>query len=442
MNNKEEIILQNIAADKEHFDMVLSLALDLCGGLLTCGASVNRVEIACQKICLAYGAEEVNVFAFPSVIQASIKLSDGGEVSQMKRIYSSFNNFHKLEVLNQLSRDICSKKYEVAEARRILDEVLQNKYYSLPIVVAGGGIAAGAFTVFFGGSVIDAIPAALIGFLMTYLNFVLSGREFNGYARTFTLSVIGGICSALFSWILGLCGVACNCSMVMIGTIMVVIPGLLVCNAVRDMFAGDLFSGSFELLNGILTTLAIAAGYGASLFALKSIANLTEVVPRTGVEYYVYIMISCIIGSGGFSVMFNCHIKRLLIAMINIIVTFVIYLLMEAYVGDLFMDVLVATLFAATAGEIMARVFKAPSTIFMVPAIMAFVPGGSLYYAISNAISGSSELAFSWGKAAGMIFLGIAVGISVITAIFQLIRPVKMRIDLMFNQNNNKNNGK
>jgi uncharacterized membrane protein YjjP (DUF1212 family)/uncharacterized membrane protein YjjB (DUF3815 family) len=418
--------------DKKHFDKVLALALDLCGGLLTCGTSVNRVEIACQKICLAFGAKEVNVFAFPSIIQASIKLADGGEVSQMKRIYFSFNNFHKMEMLNQLSRDICDKGYSVERAREELDKILANKYYSLPAVVAGGGIAAGAFTVFFGGSLIDSIPAMLIGFLMTYLNFFFLEREFNSYARTFMLSVIGGISSIVLSWLFTICGANCNCSMVMIGTIMVVIPGLLVCNAVRDMFAGDLFSGSFELLNGIITTLAIAAGYGAALIALKSIANVFDAVPRTGVNYYVYIMISCIVGAGGFSVMFNCHLKKLLIAMGNIIVTFIAYLLMEAYVGDVFADTLVATIIAAALGEVLARVFKAPSAIFMVPAIMAFVPGGSLYYAISYAISGNSELALGWGKTAGMIFLGIAVGLSVITALCQLIVPVKKRLEKVY----------
>jgi uncharacterized membrane protein YjjB (DUF3815 family) len=215
----------------------------------------------------------------------------------------------------------------------------------------------------------------------------------------------------------------------MIGTIMVVIPGLLVCNAVRDMFAGDLFSGSFELLNGILTTLAIAAGYAAALVALKSLVTVTEPIARTGLKYYVYIMISCIIGSGGFSVMFNCHLKKLLIAMGNIIITFVVYLVMERYVGNEFADTLVSTIVAAGLAEIMARAFKAPSTIFMVPAIMAFVPGGSLYYAISYAISGNSESAINWGKTAGLIFLGIAVGLSVITALVQLIVPMKKKLE-------------
>jgi uncharacterized membrane protein YjjP (DUF1212 family) len=301
----------------------------------------------------------------------------------------------------------------------------------LPVVVVGGGVAAGAFAVFFGGSIIDGIPATLIGLLMTYLNFVLVGREFNGYARTFVLSVIGGVSSIILSWLFNLCGLTCSCSMVMIGTIMVVIPGLLVCNAVRDMFAGDIFSGSFELLNGILTTLAIAGGYGASLYVLNSIFCDPEIVVRVGVEKYVYYLLTCIIGAGGFSIMFNCHLKRLAIAMINIIATFVVYLVMEAYVGVVFADTVVATLFAAAIGEIFARVFKAPSTIFMVPAIMVFVPGGSMYYAISYAISGNGALAISWGQTAGLTFLGIAVGLSVITAVFQLIKPVQRRMSVI-----------
>jgi uncharacterized membrane protein YjjP (DUF1212 family) len=422
----------NIEDDKKHFDRVLALALDLCGGLLASGASVNRAEYACQKICLAFGAEEVNVFAFPSIVEASIKLSDGGEVSQMKRIYETFNNFHKVEKLNQLSRDICANKYDLDSARKILDAILADKFYKLPTVVLGGGTAAGAFSVFFGGDIVDAIPATLIGLLMTYLNFVLSGREFNGYARTFMLSVIGGVASIVLCWLIELCGLKCHCSMVMIGTIMVVIPGLLVCNAVRDMLAGDLFSGSFELLNGIITTLAIAAGYGVSMYVLNSIVDITAPADRTGWVKFAYLLITCIIGSGGFSVMFNLHWKKLIIAMGNIIATCVVWLIMESYVGNDFLDTLVAALFAAFAGEVLARVFKAPATIFMVPAIMVFVPGGSLYYAISYGISGSSALATQWGVKACMTFLGIAVGISFITVLFQIIKPMKRKIDHSF----------
>jgi hypothetical protein len=54
-----------------------------------------------------------------------------------------------------------------------------------------------------------------------------------------------------------------------------------------------------------------------------------------------------------------------------------------------------------------------------------------MYYAISYAISGNGALAISWGQTAGLTFLGIAVGLSVITAVFQLIKPVQRRMSVI-----------
>ena len=52
--------------ERRHFDRILALALSIGAGLLSCGASVSRVEIAVKLICLSCGAKEVNVMSFPS----------------------------------------------------------------------------------------------------------------------------------------------------------------------------------------------------------------------------------------------------------------------------------------------------------------------------------------------------------------------------------------
>ena len=67
-------------AERVHFDRVLSIALGVATGLLSCGASVSRVEIAVERICFSCGAKEVNVFALPSMVLCSIKLADGSEI--------------------------------------------------------------------------------------------------------------------------------------------------------------------------------------------------------------------------------------------------------------------------------------------------------------------------------------------------------------------------
>lgn len=410
---------------RRYFDRVLALALGIGAGLLSSGASVSRVETAVKLICLACGAREVNVMSFPSVIICSVRLDDGSEVAQLKRNFEVSNDFFKMEQCNQLSRDVCSKKLTVEEAEVRLREIGGSRAYKTPVTVLSGGLVAGLFTIYFGGALIDGIPAFITGCLMMFANILLSRRDFNSYARTFVLSLLGGMLSILLCRLFILCGANCSVSMVTIGTIMVVVPGLLICNAVRDMFSGDIYSGAFEFLNGVLSILAIAAGYGASLILLRSLVVYIEPAVRTGWEYYIYSTVTCLIGACAVGVMFNCTFKKILIGTGNILVTFLIFLVLQEYTGDVFLEHFVSTLFAAVVAEVLARVFKAPSTIFLVPAIIVFVPGGSLYYTMNGIVTGDMAFAATWGKTAGLTLLGIAVGISVITALFQIIHPVK-----------------
>ena len=418
-------------AERVHFDRVLSIALGVATGLLSCGASVSRVEIAVERICFSCGAKEVNVFALPSMVLCSIKLADGSEISQMKRNFEVSNNLRKMEMYNQLSRDICAKKMTAEEAEGRLLELNSDSFCRPAVAVLGFALVAGVFAVYFGGALIDSVPAFIAGCVMGALNLLLSKKSFNSYARTFVLSLVGGMLSILLCMLLIVCGVACSVTMVMIGTIMTVVPGLLICNAVRDMFSGDIYSGAFEFLNGVLTVLAIAAGYGASLILLPIGDYYIQPPARQSeLEYYLYAILSSLCGAVSVGVMFNCAVKKILVNLGNILVTVTIYLLLSQFNGDVFLSNFIATLFAALVSEVLARVFKAPSTIFLVPAIIVFVPGGSLYYTMDGIVSGDIASAVSYGKAAGLSLLGIAVGISVVTALFQIIHPVKGKAGL------------
>ena len=269
MENEERVIqnhIDNSESERTYFDKVLAVAIEVGCGLLSCGCPVGRVELAVEYICNAYGAAAVSVSTFPSMIIAGVRIADGSQVSQLKRVYSISNNFAKMEAYNQLSRDICAKKYPVDQAAELVSALRTSHNPSKLITALSAGIGAAAFTVFYGGSLIDAIPGGLVGGLMAYLSCIFARLAFNSYARTFMLSLIGGVLSTFLCWLITLTGLTCHLSTVMMGTIMIVIPGLLLCNAIRDLFSGDTYSGTSELLNAIITTLAIVAGYGISMF--------------------------------------------------------------------------------------------------------------------------------------------------------------------------------
>lgn len=426
MENVESANTNNIVnsdSERTYFDKVLAVAIEVGCGLLSCGCPVGRVELAVEFICNAYGAAAVSVATFPSMIMAGVRITDGSQVSQLKRVYSISNNFAKMEAYNQLSRDICSKKYPIDEATELVAKLRTSNNQSKIITALSAGIGAGAFTVFYGGNLIDAIPGALIGGLMAYLSCIFARLAFNSYARTFMLSLIGGILSTFMCWLISLTGLTCHLSTVMMGTIMTVIPGLLMCNAIRDLFSGDTYSGTSELLNAVLTTLAIVAGYGIPMMVSTTFLEDVAIIKRTGLEDYLYRIISCFIGTTAFTVFFGSAYRRLIPSAINAMVTFGIYLVMEYFVNDTLLNMLVATAVAAIISEIFARTIKAPAIIFFVPGIILFVPGRTLYLTVNALINKQWETAMYNGGEMGKTLLGIVVGLIVITVLFNLISP-------------------
>ena len=55
-------------------------------------------------------------------------------------------------------------------------------------------------------------------------------------------------------------------SQIMIGTIMLLVPGVAFGNALRDLLCGDLIAGGLKTVQAVLSALMIAFGYLLSMF--------------------------------------------------------------------------------------------------------------------------------------------------------------------------------
>lgn len=95
--------------------------------------------------------------------------------------------------------------------------------------------------------------------------------------------------------------------------------------------------------------------------------------------------------------------------------------LLFALLYHLGMSLLLSNMFAAMVatvyGEIMARIFKAPVTIYSIPSIIPLVPGGSLYYTMAALVDGNEAEFISRGTDTVMVALGIAIGIISVSVI-------------------------
>lgn len=135
-------------------------------------------------------------------------------------------------------------------------------------------------------------------------------------------------------------------------------------------------------------------------------------------------LVAAFLGAAGFALVFNIKFKYLFFASIGGFLSWVIYLLVHDAVDNYFVSCFVSSAFCAVYAEVMARIYKTPATVFFIPAVVALIPGGSLYYTMSYLIQGNSELFSQYGKTTGQYAMGIACGISLAWALWYMIQKI------------------
>ncbi len=244
---------------------VLSVALDIGKSMICCGAEINRVEETVLRICDAYGHTRTEVFSVVSMILATTTRPDGMTDTQTRRIYAYSTDFEKLDKLNALSRRICRETPPPEEVVKALEAIESDKRHLLWYVGVGYFLAGFAFALFFGGTLKDAAASALIALPLWLLT---SFVKVQGLSKLF-FTALSSAALGFLAIIAVKLSLADNSSMVMIGDIMLLIPGLLLINSVREMLCGDLMSGLLRLLECIILALAIACGFAVPILIFR-----------------------------------------------------------------------------------------------------------------------------------------------------------------------------
>lgn len=131
------------------------------------------------------------------------------------------------------------------------------------------------------------------------------------------------------------------------------------------------------------------------------------------VDYIQTLM--ALVGSLGFAIFMKMKGKQIFFAGVGGALTWGMYLMYMHILGQVFISVLLASIFAGIYAEIMARVNKAPATIFLTAGSVPLIPGGSLYYSMLGLIT-RDEAAFEQnGINAVNIALAISLGFMLVT---------------------------
>lgn len=231
--------------------------LDIGQYMLQCGGEVSRVEDSIRRLCMSFGAERADVFTITSSIVVTIYSQSFGAVTQTRRITGSQNDLHRLELLNQLSRRICAEHLTLEETRAALKEIENDRQYSFGMQILTYVLISSSFSLFFGGSWLDAAASGVIGVVLKCLDRFIRQTKANAFLSALLCSCLGGLLAGLaVKFHLG-----DNVDMISIGNIMLLIPGVALTNSLRDMFSGNTISGLMRCIEAVLLALTIALGF-------------------------------------------------------------------------------------------------------------------------------------------------------------------------------------
>lgn len=239
------------------YDDVLDTVLDIGCRLLEAGAEVRRVEDTVERLCLAYGAHDVDVFSIVVLVGVTVEGPNGDHYTQIRKVGSIGNSLVRIEKLNALSRRLCAAPEDPWEVKEEVKRICKKATYSPSLMYISAAIAAGGFAMFFGGTFPDGLIAAAIGVPIMLLS-MHTPKKVNNTLKTFVTAFVAGALALGFCAFLPIC----HPDKIMIGTIMLMIPGLALGTSLRDLFGGDMVSGLLRFVQALFSAAIIAAGYG------------------------------------------------------------------------------------------------------------------------------------------------------------------------------------
>lgn len=251
--------LTNRQADSEEC-LLIDSWLDMAEAMLVSGAEVRRVEIAVSTLAASRNAVSVSAFTINSIITITCTFADRNILTQSRRVVSNpATDLALLEQLNALSRKACREQMPAGELKDRIRQLRNSA--SNPWYYPGAFLGAAAFALFFGSTLPEALASGLFGLLTGFLTRKIGkyvpNAVFTNFFVAFFVGILIDVLCMYVPWL--------SPAKIIIGDIMLLIPGLAITHSIRDIIIGDTISGLTRFVESILWAGALAIGFVAAM---------------------------------------------------------------------------------------------------------------------------------------------------------------------------------
>nr|WP_040852054.1 threonine/serine exporter family protein [Planococcus antarcticus] len=239
------------------------LALDcfLLAGriMMESGAETYRVEDTMIRMAVSQNMINSHCFVTPT----GIMFSPSEELAtRFVRVNNRGTDLERVALVNSVSRKLVAGEYTLQQAYEEMMIIDQTNYrFNIWVQTLAASTASACFFILFGGSWFNLpFPFIIGGIGFIIVETILTETRVKIFAEFIGAFVVGILASiAVYT------GFATNLDTLIIGSIMPLVPGLLITNAVRELMAGYFVSGLSKGAEAFLTAFAIGAGIAVVL---------------------------------------------------------------------------------------------------------------------------------------------------------------------------------
>ncbi|WP_088825267.1 threonine/serine exporter family protein [Listeria goaensis] len=235
---------------------IIQTALLIGKILLENGAETSRVEDTMERIIRKSMGEVAAKSYYTYVTLSGVFVKTNLLESSFLRIDTRGYNLEKVVSVNQISRDYANNQIslsEMYEQLRQLDLDYSNDAMWKQLLFTG--LLSGSIVLIFGGNWTD-LPSSIISGMLAYFIFQkLTNLADYPFIFEFVSTFIGGLVGYMIHHVIGT-----NINLTMIGTVVPLVPGIGITNAIRDLMARHYISGIIRLFESLFVAAALGCG--------------------------------------------------------------------------------------------------------------------------------------------------------------------------------------
>lgn len=351
----------------------IAFVVDLAERLHAYGTTVERLEGALQSVSRRLGLQcepWVNPTGMVLAFSDPSRSAGMSDTTRVLRLGSGDTDLYRLCETDRIAEEVMSGTLDVPAGRAALRALLGGiGWRGRTVQVFGFGLASAAVAGLLRLPWLDVGTAGAIGLMIGLLDAAARSRPRLSEAFEAIAGLVAGTIAILVANLVG----PLNLNTVIIASLIVLLPGMTLTNAMNELTSGHLVSGTARFAGAMTTILKLTIGTAIAL-NLAHLVGLEPVVRALRPQPEWVVWCALVIGAYAFAVLFRAHRRDYPLVMLAAATGFVI----SRFGGEAFgapAGVFLAALVMTAAGNIYARLCNRPGALVRLPGIIMLVPG-------------------------------------------------------------------